>query len=172
MMERLFTLLVMMLLARSAASQQQTHAVALAVHAPFGTFSHTHLTGFGTDYTWMPAARATTKALSLVLNGGADYFFGKKETVAGYEFRNGGYFSAYVMAGGLYQPVSVYNVLLAAGPSLGLYKGGPDAGAAFRLSGAMRLADRWSVGPSIFLRQHINTKALWTVSIRASVGIK
>lgn len=163
--------LLVFVLAGAASGQQgwpQRHSISAAAHLPVGTFSSTHVAGAGADYTWSHSKELLPGAVGFAAGGGMDYFLGKKEKAAGYDYRNGNYFSLYGLAGAVYRPGINYHLSVMAGPSLGIYKGSASAGGAFRFASAYRWNEQWAIGPAVFLRQHINTKALWTVSLRAS----
>lgn len=103
-----------------------------------------------------------------MINGGANYYLGKKIQTAGYSFRYGGYINLYALSGLIYTPIKKGNMALAAGPALNIYKGAPNAGMAIKLMGNYFFSENIAIGPAMTCMKHKNTKALWAIAARAS----
>lgn len=144
--------------------------VAFTASAPTGSFADSHLIGAGLSYTWSNHRFGDSvnarKWIGFTAQAGVDYFLGKKETVAGYPFKYGNNLYLQVMPGIICNPNSKSNVMLLAGPSLGIYKDASSLSLGVNLSGTYHLSPKLAVGPSVFYRKHAAVDALWTVGVK------
>ncbi len=149
----------------------KSQAIAFGLYAPLGIFSKSHIAGAGIDYSWshhkFGRNVSPAKSIGFIVNGGVNYYYGKKITTAGYDFRYGGYLNLYAMPGIIYNPLKNANVALTAGPSLNIYKGSANAGIGINLFSNYFLSEKIALGPGIIYKKHTNTNALWAAAIRA-----
>lgn len=150
----------------------KSQAVAFGIYIPVGVFSNSHIAGAGIDYSWsrhrFGRDISPGKIIGLTVNGGINYYVGKRMTTAGYDFRYGGYTNLYAMPGIIYNPLKNGNVALTAGPVLNIYKGSANAGIGINLFSNYFVSENIAIGPGIIYKKHTNTNALWAVTIRAS----
>ncbi len=149
-------------------SQQATFTASL----PVGVFGDSHLPGFGLAYSWSNHRFGDSvnahKIIGFTAQAGLDYYIGKKVTTAGYGFRYNNYFYVHAMPGIIYNPSPKANILLLAGPALGIYKESSSLGFGVSLSGAYHFNDRMSLGPVALYRKHAEVDALWAAGLRLS----
>jgi hypothetical protein len=150
----------------------KNNAGAFGINIPVGEFSKTHIAGIGLDYSWSHHRFGNLKVLPKKLigftaKGGIAYYFGKKETVAGYDYRYGGYLYLHAFGGAIYNPCKKGNITLTIGPTLGIYKGSADVGFGVNLGGSYSLTDKIALRPEIIFLNHHEAAALWVVTMRA-----
>jgi hypothetical protein len=157
-----------------AAGQTNTNAKNKAVvfgpSLPVGTFSNTHIAGMSLTFLWGPhhfglMKEVRDKRLGFVANGGIDYFFGRKETVAAVPYRYGGYLYIHAFGGGIYHYSRKASFILAAGPTLGIYKTSSHVGLGVNLSNCYNLADNIGIRPGLSYSKHKNAAPLWTAGL-------
>jgi hypothetical protein len=161
--------------------------VCLGLNVPFAEFSETHFGGMGLHYLWSHHRFGKSRVLSKKLigftaHGGIDYYFGKKETVAGYPYRYGGYLYLQAMAGAIYNfrkkdflnsaPMTPDGhsggrgiISLTTGPTMGIYKGNADIGFGLNLDGSYYLTDRIAITAGILFLKHYNAAPLWVSTV-------
>lgn len=148
------------------------NAIAFGLYLPAGDFSQSHIAGAGIDYSRSRHRFGRNispgTSIGFIVNGGINYYAGKKITTAGYAFRYGGYINLYAMPGIICNPLKNGNISLTAGPTLNIYKAGATAGIGINLSGNYFLSENIAIGPGIIYKKHTNTDALWAGTIRAS----
>jgi hypothetical protein len=150
----------------------KSNAISFSATLPVGVFQRSHFAGAGLSYSWSqhrfgwPASPG--KWIGLTLQGGADYYFGKKVKTAGYDFRYGGYIDMQALAGIIYNPWANIHFTLIAGPTLSVYKNNTEAGLGINLSSSYALKKNIAVGPAILYRKQSNADALWGLALRAS----
>ncbi len=144
--------------------------MAFGLTFPIGDFSLSHSIGASIEYSWSPHRfginKPKAKLIGFIMNGGADYFIGKKTTTAGYEFRYGNQFYLYAMPGLICNPIKKGNISLAAGPALSIYKGNANGGISVGFFGNYWLAKNIAIGSGTVYRKHLKENSLWTVDIR------
>ncbi len=152
------------------ATAQYRHQVSAQAQLPVGVFQQTHAAGLGGSYQWSKQRfgylDATQQPFGWGLLGGIDGFVGKKDSEAGYTYRQGIHFNTYITAGALYNPFADMQVYLGAGPLLGIYRGGVDIGATLVGGASLQLSANWSIGPAVAVRKYRYAAALWTTMIR------
>jgi hypothetical protein len=156
---------------RSEAQQGSSHLLSLDLQVPVGVFATSHFAGAGLNYSWSQhrfGNNVLKKTPGFMLNGGADYYFAKKISTAGYPFTYGGYLYLHVMPGLIVNPWQNGNISLNAGPSIGLYKGNADWGLNTTIIGNYFLSDKISIGPGISYKKHAQNYALWSGIVRVS----
>jgi hypothetical protein len=167
------------LLAQSGISGQSNYtngnsnAAALGINVPVGEFSKTHIAGIGLAYSWSHHRfgnlnTVPKKLIGFTADGSIDYYFGKKENVAGYDYHYGGYIYLHVFGGAIYNPTKKMNIRLTTGPTMGIYKGSADFGFGVNLSGSYYINNTIAIGPAIIFLKHKEAAALWVGSIRGT----
>ena len=150
----------------------KSQAIAFGIYMPIGIFSKSHIAGAGIDYSRSCHRFGTNisprRLIGFIVNGGINYYTGKRIKTAGYDFRYGGYLNLYTMPGIIYNPVKNGNISLTAGPVLNIYKGSANAGIGINLLGIYFVSKNIAIGPGIIYKKHTNTDALWAGTIRAS----
>ena len=150
----------------------ESNAVAFGLYLPLGVFTQSHIAGAGIDYSWSRHRYgrkiSPAKLIGFTVNGGINYYVGKKITTAGYGSHYGGYINLYAMPGLLFNPLKNGNISLTTGPSLDIYKAGANAGIGINLLGNYFVSKNIAIGPGIIYKKHTNTDALWAATIRAS----
>jgi hypothetical protein len=146
--------------------------VSFTASLPVGVFADSHIAGAGLAYgltchRFGDSVNAH-KAVGFTLQAGLDYYFGKKVTTAGYGFRYGNYLYAHLMPGIIYNPTPNTNVLLLAGPALGIYKESSSLGLGVNLSAAYYFNTKMSVGPVVMYRKHAEVDALWAAGVKVA----
>jgi hypothetical protein len=148
------------------------HLASFDLHLPLGVFASSHFGGVGLSYSWshhrFGDKVSPSKLLGFTLNTGGDYYFGRRVKTAGHPFQNGGYINTYLLAGIVNNPRNDINVSFTAGPTLGIYKGNADMGAAVNLFGNYFFEDNLSLGSGVTYKKHTAADALWTWTIRFS----
>ena len=158
------------------------NSVCLRINVPVGEFSETHFGGIGLHYSWshhrFGKSRVLPKKLiGFTAHGGIDYYLGKKETIAGYPYRYGGYVYLQAMAGAIYnfcKKNSLANpgvrgiISLTTGPTLGIYKGNADIGFGLNLDGGYYLTNRIALIGGILFLKHSKAAPLWVSTIEAA----
>lgn len=155
----------------------KSNAASIGVNIPVGEFAQTHIGGISLNYSWshhrFGKLRVLPKKLiGFTANARADYYFGKKETVSGYDFKYSGYVYLHIFAGAIYNPCKQGNVVLTTGPTLGIYKGNADLGLGVNLNGSYYFNDRIAITPGVIYMKHNKANALWTASIKATYNLK
>lgn len=161
------------LLAQTDTANGKTHSAAFGLTIPIGEFSETHIGGISAHYSWSNHRFGRLKAIpenliGFTANGGIDYYIGKSETVAGYDYRYGGYIYLHAFGGAIYNPCKKGNITLTAGPTMGIYKGSADIGFGIVLNGSYYITDRVAITPGLMYMKHDKTNALWAASFKAT----
>ncbi|MGZ8516344.1 MAG: hypothetical protein ACXWWD_03295 [Chitinophagaceae bacterium] len=150
----------------------KSQAVAFAIYVPAGVFSKSHIGGAGIDYSWSRHQFGRNISgghlIAFMLNGGINYYVGKRVTTAGYDFRYGGYTNIYAMPGILCHPLKKVHIALTAGPALNIYKRSVNAGIGINFFTNYYLSENIAIGPGLIYKKHTNTDALWAGGLRAS----
>lgn len=159
--------------AQTETPKGKNQLVAFGLSVPFGEFSETHIAGISANYSWSHHRFGKLKSLpknllGLTANGGADYYFGGKEVVAGYDYRYGGYMYLHMFGGIIYNQSKKGNITLTSGPTMGIYKGNADIGFGVNLNGSYYFTDRIAFTPGIIYMKHDKTNALWAISFMAT----
>ena len=161
--------------ANNPAAQNYTNgknnAALFGINIPVGEFSKTHYAGISTGYTWSHHRFGNLQALpkkiiGFTAEGSFDYYFGKKETIAGYDYRYGGYIYLHAFGGAIYNPCKRGNISLTTGPTLGIYKGSVDAGYGAKLGGSYPVTDKIEIVTGIFFLKHNDAAVLLAVSVQ------
>lgn len=180
-----FSLLLAVLAALHADSQStgpsvyipkgKNQQVSFTASLPLGVFADSHLAGAGLVYGLschrFGDSVNTRKPVGFTVQAGLDYYFGKKVTTAGYGFRYGNYLYAHLMPGIIYNPSPKTNVLLLAGPALGIYKESSSLGLCVSLSGAYYFNHKMSIGPVVLYRKHPEADALWAAGVKLGYAL-
>ena len=145
-------------------------AVSIGLDVPVGEFAKTHFGGLGLSYAWSQhrfgkMTKPLKKRFGFTAKGGVDYYFGKQETVADYDYQYGGYLYLHAFAGAIYNAGKKTNLMLTTGPTLGIYKGGSDVGFGVSLAGSYYFGQRMGITSGIIYMKHAKANALWAPSI-------
>ncbi|RYG47456.1 MAG: hypothetical protein EOO01_14820 [Chitinophagaceae bacterium] len=158
------------------APKGKSQQLVLNAGVPVGVFGDSHFAGAGLAYQLschrFGDSVNARKKIGFTAQGGLDYYIGKRVTTAGYPFRFGNYLYAHIMPGLLYNPTPKTNLVLLAGPSLGIYKESSSLALGVSLSGAYYFNSRMSVGPLVQYRKHADVDALWSAGVRVSYGLR
>lgn len=155
----------------------KNNAASLGINIPVGEFAETHIVGISLNYSWShyrfgKLNKVPKKLIGFTANAGIDYHFGKKENIAGYDFRYGSYIYLHVFGGVIYNPCKQGNIGLTTGPTLGIYKGNADLGLGVNLNGSYYFNDRIALTPGVTYMKHDKANALWVTSIKATYILK
>jgi hypothetical protein len=150
----------------------KSQAIAFGIYMPIGMFSKSHIAGAGIDYSRSRHRFGRNispgRLIGFIVNGGINYYTGKRIKTAGYDFHYGGYLNLYTMPGIICNPVKNGNISLTAGPVLNIYKGSATAGIGINLLVNYFVSKNIAIGPGVIYKKHTNTDALWAGTIRAS----
>lgn len=155
----------------------KSNTASLGVNIPVGEFAETHIGGISVNYSWShhrfgKLNKLPKKLIGFTANGGLDHYFGKKETVSGYDFKYGSYVYLQVFGGAIYNPCKDGNITLTTGPTIGLYKGNTDFGFGVNLNGSYYFNDRIALTPGVIYMKHNKTNTLWVVSMKATYNLQ
>ena len=155
----------------------KNNAASLGVNIPVGEFSETHIGGISASYSWSHRRfgklnKLPKKLIGFIANAGIDYYFGKKETVSGYDFKYGSSVYLHVFGGAIYNPCKDGNITLTTGPTLSLYKSNADLGFGVNLNGSYYFNDRIAITPGVIYMKHNKTNALWAVLMKATYNLQ
>ncbi len=153
--------------------KEKKHAVSLVIHYPLSDFSNTHFLGAGFDYS--PARHQfgllKIKLLALTYTGGLEYYFGKNETVSGYDYHYRGYLFVYGMGGLLSKITKKTNLALYTGPALGIYHGHVQFNWASKAEFEYYINKKIGIVPGIFYMKESGANGLWNLSLKGIVQI-
>lgn len=157
--------------AQTNTNGKSSEAIA-GVTIPVGEFSKTHIAGINLGYSWSHHRFGYLEALpkkiiGLTADGAIDYYFGRKEKVAGYNYHYGGYLYLRAFGGIIYNPFTKGNISLTTGPTMGIYKSTAAIGFGLKLEGSYYLTNSIAIMPAIIFLKHNNTAALWVVAMQA-----
>ncbi len=144
--------------------------VSVSIHLPVGSFSTSHIAGVGAEYApgrhWY--AKTKPKKFRFTYQGGVAYYFGKKETVSGYDYDYPGYFFLHAFGGLLYIPVKRTDIKLTAGPALGIYNGNTQFNIGGKLEGVYFISRDIGIGPGIIMMKENGANAIWSVALKGT----
>lgn len=172
-MQKILLFFLFFIIHFSKTHAQANNSVSPGVNIPIGEFAQTHIAGISADYSWSrhrlgELNNLPGKAIGFIADGGIDYYLGKKETVAGYEFKYGGYLYLHTFAGGIYNLTKKMNVSLTAGPTLGFHKGHTDFGFGVNWRASYYFSEKIAITPGLIYMKHKEANALWSISIKAT----
>jgi hypothetical protein len=149
----------------------QSNTAIAGINIPAGEFSKTHIAGISLGYSWSHHRFGKLEALpkkiiGFTANGSMDYYFGKKEIVAGYHYRYRGYINLHAFGGIIYNPFKKGNITLTTGPAMGIYKNSTDFGFGLRLDVNYYFTNAIGIMPGIIFLKHTNATAIWVIAIR------
>jgi hypothetical protein len=149
-------------------------AVSAAINIPIPEFSRTHNVGFGAGFIWSKHCfgvmeKKPSKPFGFIADGGIDYYFGKKETVSGYQYKYNGFTYIHTYGGIIYNCCKRGNINLTTGPALGLEDGFTTFFWGVNLIGAYYINEKTAITPSIvFMKDLESYDPLLSFSIKAS----
>lgn len=150
----------------------KSQAIAFGIYTPIGVFSKSHIAGAGIDYSRSNLRFGRNispgRLIGFIVNGGINYYTGKRIKTAGYDFRYGRYLNLYAMSGIICNPVKNGNISLSTGPALNIYKASATAGIGINFCGNYFVSRNIAISPGIIYKKHTKTDALWAVAFRAS----
>lgn len=158
---------------RTNYTKDKSNAASFGINIPIGEFSETHLAGISLNYSWShhrfgKLNKLPKKLIGFTASGGIDYYFGKKETVAGYDFRYGGYTNLYAFGGAIYNPCKKGNISLTTGPAMSIYKDNAEIGFGVIINGNYYFNDRIAITPGVLYLKFAEANALWVASLKAT----
>src|SRR5258705_1174226 len=114
------------------------NSVSAGINIPFGVFSATHNFGAGIDYSWSNHCygrmeKTPINPVGITVNAGADYYWGKKETIGLYTYDYSTYTFLHTYGGIIYNPGNKANISLTGGPTLGTYSSNTELGLGLNL---------------------------------------
>lgn len=146
---------------------------AAGVHLPFGIFSETHFPGAGIEISYSDNRFGRLwvipkKHFSYVLNGGIDYFRGRKVNISGYPVKYGSYSLLRTYGGVIYNHGRRFNLQLMAGPAVSLYKQNLRFNIGSDLSATYFIAKRNGITPCLIMINEWGASPLLAGSIKFS----
>jgi len=149
------------------------NSISIGINIPVGEFSETHIAGISLYYSrshhrFGRLNILPRKLIGFTANGGLDHYIGKKETVAGYDFKYGNYTYLHAFGGIIYNPSRQTNISLTTGPSMSLYKGNADLGFGVSWNGSYYFTGRIAFTPGFIYMKHAKANALWAASLKAT----
>jgi hypothetical protein len=170
---RLFAFLLFVLLGNLAYSQKAIppakHALSLSVYAPLGDFSNTHFPGTGLSYSGGDRKTGLLRIKHLGWNyeGGFNYYFGRRETVSGYNYHYRNYSFLFASAGLIFR---IKKVTAGAyiGPGLGIYYGNKELNLTIHTALSYRLNKEYDLSLGLFSMQEKKADRLWSGCVRVS----
>jgi len=150
------------------------HSVSIGAVIPLGNFSSTHSIGVASNYSWSDHRFGgmdvkPVKPFGFTANSGVEYYFGKKETVSGYTYDYHRYIFLHAYAGAVYNPWRKANIILTAGPALGIYNGHKQFNIGSCLEGSYYIRAKIAVTPGIIFMKESDADALWAASLKATM---
>jgi hypothetical protein len=150
----------------------KNNSISAGIGIPFSEFSSTHSIGFGIDYSWSNHRyglinEITVNPVGFTVNVGADYYFGKKETIGPYNYNYSNYTYLHTYGGIIYNPCNKVNISLTAGPALGIYSGHSQFNFGVDLKGSYYLNKNISITPAISFMKESKSDPLWAMAIQA-----
>jgi hypothetical protein len=106
-------------------------------------------------------------ALGVAYSIGLDYYFGKKETVSGYDYKYPGYAVIHIYPGLLYNPDKRINMIVSIGPAFSFYNGNTEFEIGGSLSGTYFINENIGITPSLLLTKEAGSNALIAASLKA-----
>jgi hypothetical protein len=151
------------------------HSVSLGAAIPLGNFSSTHSIGIATNYSWSDHRFGgmdikPVKPFGFTANGGVAYYIGKKETVSGYTYDYHRYIFLHAYAGAIYNPWRKANIILTAGPALGIYNGHTQFNIGSSLEGSYYMTEKIAITPGIIFMKESGADPLWVASLKATIA--
>lgn len=139
--------------------------------AAVGTFSQTHLAGFGVEaggLTQFRKKQSSSRKHLLLLSWSAagDYFWGRKEKVAGYSYQYKRYWLAHAYIGAALEIRKDLLVSLTAGPGIAQYNGSVNYNTGLQAAVHYAIAKRFFISPSFKLMQEPGTNWLAAAGLR------
>ncbi|MFN8289620.1 MAG: hypothetical protein U0U70_05165 [Chitinophagaceae bacterium] len=147
--------------------------MAAGVHLPVGKFSETHFPGAGAEVSFTHKRFGKLwvvpkKSFSYVLNGGIDFFRGRKRLISGYPVKYGGYSLLHTYGGFIYNHGRRFHLQLVAGPAVSLYKQNVRFNIGSSLSATCYISRQNGITPCLSLINEWGASALWAASIKFS----
>lgn len=159
---------------------KRTQTLYLAAAGPsiaVGEFSTTHAYGAGIEVTGLTLFNKKNQLLRkhpLLLQWGVagDYYWGKKQTVAGYSYTYKRYLLAHAMVGGSWKVIPNLLISLTGGPGLARYNGTMRYNTAVQAAVYYAITKKIMVSPVVKLFQEPGTDWLASAGIRATLAIR
>jgi hypothetical protein len=151
----------------------KSNSISAGVNIPFAAFSATHSFGTGIDYSWSNHRygrmdEPPVNPVGIIVNPGADYYWGKKETIGLYTYDYSTYTFLHTYGGIIYNPGNKANISLTGGPTLGIYNSNTELGLGVNLSGNYYLNKNIAITPVLIFMNNFNAVPFWVGSIRIS----
>ncbi len=144
------------------------------VFFPLGNFSSTHLIGMEANHSWSEHRFGgmdikPVKPLGFTSNAGFAYYFGKKENISGYTYDYHRYIFIHAFAGAIYNPWRRGNIILTAGPGLGIYNGNTQFNIGSCLEGSYYIKEKIAITPGINFMKESGADPLWAASLKVTL---
>jgi|CXWL01.1.fsa_nt_gi hypothetical protein len=156
-----------------SAQKEKGISVSFCTNVPVGNFSNTHIIGLGIDCSptrsWFGILKP--QKIAITYNGGAAYYFGKKEKVSDYWYDYPAYIFIHAFAGIIYQPLKNVSITLTGGPALGIYNGNTQFNIGSKLEASYYISKRISLGPGILLLKESGSDALLSASLKTTLDL-
>ncbi len=151
------------------------HGISIGDHIPLGNFSSTHFLGVAANYSWSNHRFGRmdvkpVKPIGFTANTGVAYYFGKKETASGYPYKYPRYIFLHAYGGAIYNPNGKANIILTAGPAIGIYNGFTQFNFGATLEGSYYFNEKIAISPGIIFMKESGYNPLWTASLKAVIA--
>jgi hypothetical protein len=153
----------------------KSNSISAGVNIPFAAFSATHNFGAGIDYSWSNHRygrmdETPVNPVGFTVNLGADYYWGKNETIGLYTYDYSTYTFLHTYGGIIYNPGNKVNTSLTGGPTLGIYSGNTEFGLGVNLSGNYYLNKNIAITPVLIFMKESSSDPLLSGSVRATIS--
>lgn len=152
----------------TAGHKQEINA---GINLPLSNFNKTHITGAGVQYAisnhrfgW----GKTAPAVGWIGSAGVDVYLGKRDTEAGYRFKNGNYIHSRLLGGIISNPSVQTQVSVQAGIGWGIYQGTHALNFCSQLNGTFYLTEQWGAAVKLLLMKEKDARVLWAPGISIS----
>ena len=154
----------------------KSYRVSINLSVPVDEFSETHFLGAGVSYAWSNnrfglLSKAPGKLLGFTADAGVDYFFGKKITESGIDFRFKNYWNLHAFGGVIFNEGTNINVRVLTGPTLGIYYGETEFGYGAMLDASYYITEKISLGPMLRFFKNKAANAQWGLGVGAGWGL-
>ena len=152
------------------------HAVSIGAAIPLGNFSSTHIIGAAINYSWSNHRFGgmdvkPVKPFGFTANSGAEYYFGKKETVSGYAYQYPKYIFIHTYAGIIYSPWRKSNISLTAGPAWSIYNGNTKFNIGSCLEASIFFRKKIAITSGIIFMKESGADPLWAASLKTTLAL-
>jgi hypothetical protein len=145
--------------------------ITAGISLPIGRFSSSHTIGFAIDYyrsrNHFGAAAGEVIKLSYLLNGGANYFLGKKEKITNTTtYTYPAFTSLYATGGILYVPIERSSVGFTLGPAINFYNKTSRFAIASKLEVNYFISNAAGISISMMMNKETKADPFWSASAK------